>query len=265
MKNCITISLIFIYCLISIDSMGDIVKSNLGAREICIQGTSEEYVSVTEYIQDGLVAIWDGVENIDWGKSDSSILSMYDLMDDTHTLKFNFDSRDGYWFYNRQWRNLNLGNTSIQAEEYTFEICVKKPDSTPVSVRYYPILSIASSESQCITFKPSNGRARLYITSRDSETATNYYVDWEDLTYGYTATYSIINHTAYGHYNGIYCGAVANRNLDGRVVSRIRLNADSTSTSFSPCWVGCIRLYNRKLSNEEIAYNAEIDRVRYLK
>ena len=259
MKNAFT----FIFALISLFLYGEIKKGCIASFSIMRNLSDNCKYTAKDYVQNGLVCIFDGKENVGWNKFNPSLLQMFDLMDDSQARYFNYEVLDKYWFYNSKWRRCFINDISISAEEYTFEICVKKPESLAVNVRYIPILSIASSEAQCISFRPSNGRARMNIMTRDGEATTNFYVDWENLIHGYTVTYSISDHIAYGYFNGTYCGSVGNRNLDGRIIREIRLNADSSSTSFSPVWVGCIRLYSRKLSNEEIALNAKIDKERF--
>ena len=54
------------------------IRSNLG-------GDGEEYIDASaptaaDYIQDGLVAMWDGIENVDWDIHDSDATSWVDLV-----------------------------------------------------------------------------------------------------------------------------------------------------------------------------------------
>jgi len=54
------------------------IRSNLGA-----DGSAEAEdgtVTAADYVQDGLVALWDGVENAGWGVHDDSVSVWYDLV-----------------------------------------------------------------------------------------------------------------------------------------------------------------------------------------
>jgi hypothetical protein len=45
-------------------------------------------LSAKDYIQDGLVAMWDGIENAGWGEHDPYAAEIADLSGNGHTLKF---------------------------------------------------------------------------------------------------------------------------------------------------------------------------------
>lgn len=95
---------------------------------------------------------------------------------------------------------------------------------------------------------------------RDSETLTSLLKAWEELETGYAAsiTYSQLEQTGKGYVNGIYIGRRISISLEGRTVSHLRFNCDE-----SQCWVGSIRIYNRVLNEDEIAFNYAIDKERF--
>lgn len=59
-------------------AMGNFVKACRGGREISYAETSE--ISAKSYVQEGLVALWDAIENVDWGIHDDTATSWIDLI-----------------------------------------------------------------------------------------------------------------------------------------------------------------------------------------
>jgi hypothetical protein len=231
----------------------------IAARQIAFGKAAGKGLSAKDYIQDGLVAMWDGIENAGWGRHDDSVLTMADLISNVATITFT-KSKDGMWFFNRAWKNTYISSLNISAEEYTLECVVMKPTDEPASPRYYPVATIASSEGQYVSWKPSNDLARMYVAARDSETATNTYKTWSYLAGGFTESIvcDMSQTKAYGYTNGDYCGSKNDISLTGRTVSALRFNGDS-----SPAWISNIRIYSRALIAAEIAANYAVDKARF--
>lgn len=256
--------LLTILPVLAIFALASPIKSDEAAKSLAFADDASAIPSASEYIQDGLIAMWDGVENAGWGHSDSST-RMVDLVSDVATIPFPA-GRDGNWFLNTSWRNYKLTDLNLSVESITIEVVFKKPVSLEVTMRYNPITVIASSEGQSVMWQNTDGLARMYVAIRDLRYASSLYLDWADLESGIgTAwTYDVGESLkANGYVNGMLVKQSNAVSLSGRKVSDLRLNADSTQVSYAPCYVGCIRLYDRALSPDEIAYNHDLDRLRF--
>lgn len=246
--------------LVCVSTMSaDVVKSAIGGQKLGRMDQEGNYTA-KDYVQDGLVAMWDGIENAGWGVHDDSMRTMVDLISNSATLNSFTDSKDGRWFYNVAWKGFALSSLNLSAENYTLECVVMKPTSEAASPRFYPVATIASSEGQYISWKPSGDLARMNVAVRDSETPTGTYWTWGALADGFTETIvcDMSQTKAFGYVNGTYAGDKSNINLTGRTVGTLRFNGDT-----SPAWIGNIRLYSRSLTEEEIAYNYSIDKARF--
>lgn len=73
------ISIISCLAFLALISYAEIRKGSLAASSIC--KFQEEHICVTakDYIIDGMIAIWDAIENEDWNKHNSSIGKINDL------------------------------------------------------------------------------------------------------------------------------------------------------------------------------------------
>jgi len=108
MKKIIMKSLVSILCMISIDSIGDIVKSNIGLRNILCQDIPQEYVPASTYVQDGLIAMWDAIENVGWGMHDSNATIWKDLIGSNDLL---CPSKSNGYFSRDGWHQIVAGDT----------------------------------------------------------------------------------------------------------------------------------------------------------
>lgn len=128
-------------CLIACSLLADLTKSNIAGSSLKNVGHIGQQYTTKDYIQDGLVAMWDGIENVGLGRHDGSVASMVDLAGENPTLTFK--AIDGIWFYDNRWRNIDISAMKLSAEQYSFEYVAKKPVGKTVSVRYYPIATLA--------------------------------------------------------------------------------------------------------------------------
>ena len=75
----ILLTIFFIGALTSLNAFP--ARSGVGLRHISMSevGGNESY-SAKDYVQDGLVCMWDGIENVDWGVHDPNTTVWVDLM-----------------------------------------------------------------------------------------------------------------------------------------------------------------------------------------
>lgn len=63
-----------------IGAYGEPVSSNIGGRNITLSQEVDDGVSAKSYVQDGLIAQWDGIENIGYGRHDGASIIWVDLI-----------------------------------------------------------------------------------------------------------------------------------------------------------------------------------------
>ena len=74
------------------------VRSAVGHKHISMSnGGGEVSYSAKDYVQDGLVAMWDGIENSDWGVQDQSLTEWKELISGYNTLIIGNLSSDFFW------------------------------------------------------------------------------------------------------------------------------------------------------------------------
>lgn len=202
------------------------------------------------YITDGLVAMWDGEWNAGWGVHDENAIVWKDLTGNGH----DWSMTDNYsWGEN----HLNItgkcgiGNWIIPYQFSTSETVVSvSKDGVCILMEAY---TINSRPRQSIAMKKQIGRVGI----------NNYYhrgAVWADLTnkhsYSITATEAFqdgISQPA-TDWDWFGTGSTTQSLLGGEIVN--------TVYNFKgQCYN--IRIYNRYLSNEEIAHNYAIDKERF--
>jgi len=208
-----------------------------------------------DYIQDGLIAMWDGIENAGWKNHDSNATVWKDLSENNNTLtllnnaKFNDNSLIT--------ANRNMLTASIDKKlpYITIEVCAFQDTSR--------------NSSALVCFGNSiNSNWMFTVGWLELQTETPGY----DLIFT-TKLDNSIPHT--------WCGICnANRGereyVDGKHISgTYRSNSWSSNRTFGlsggigySAWnfVGnyyCVRLYSRALSPAEIAHNYKIDKIRF--
>lgn len=69
-------------CLFGFVVDAGIVRSNVGSRFVSINRNEEVAYTASDYVQEGLIAMWDGIENVGYGLHDSSSPIWVDLIGD---------------------------------------------------------------------------------------------------------------------------------------------------------------------------------------
>lgn len=222
---------------------GSPVRSMLGAdgSEI-IDG---EMPTAADYIQDGLIAMWDAIENVGWGRHDSYTLVWRDLVG-THDL--HSDGKITSWGIDKSIIHGNahgsgwIGQNFEVGGQLCYDVCLGDFGNgayvfgAPFSGGVRP-----SVTRSFIIW----GSGPSYMSNPRLPSNTNITVNFGD---------------------GVY--------LDSEKVAAIRGPASGiTSRPFGIGYyytsmtvdmeVRCFRLYNRTLTPEEIAYNYSIDKMRF--
>lgn len=267
----LTVVSLCILALVSVSS-GGIVKSNVGGREIGFIAQEED--NPIPYITDGLIAMWDGEWNTGVGIHDDSATVWKDLTGnrshDFILVSGNYVWEDKALFgLERSTGRLGSLNISSLGEVGTIE-CVVNPGYGHDNVEFQNgiILEGAFNAGTIVL------RVRGYASRKCCQIlSTKHNVPFYS-TYGYgtRAEDRIISYGATIEGNETdFCFLDGFASQTYRFVewfaqsSFIILGAYRISDERYPFYgpIYCIRIYSRKLSSEEIAYNFQIDQERF--
>jgi len=231
--------------------------------------TEEVESTAILYIQDGLIAHWDGLENIGYGYHDSSATIWKNLVGtgdiDIYTQNAEWHS-DSLYGKPREWvspsHNLALGTaTSIPDFAYTVEVVLRTADN--IKQVLYQKGVWESTTKQHVYFS-SNGSIQFARATSGPTTG----IAVSALPYAYHAarTCGQDNSTVSVYLNGaVYTSPVYRGTSFGGTVQRFGCGIGNREDLAFP-FVGeicAMRFYNRVLSDEEIAYNFGLDAERF--
>ena len=217
-----------------------------------------------DYVQSGLIAMWDGIENAGWGTHDPNATVWKDLVGSLDAEKSGSpmvgdkftNTSNGYWI-------LPSGILSIvQADNLTAEVVFK---SDGIDRSNQGVVGIGDNRALWLFFgnPPSGTSSSLTWQVRSSSGIRVWY---NEGTFGAgTHSSSVVNNNK-----------VCNCYLDATLRTKTVDVAAGTSTSSSSLWLGrmtgynnfygniySIRLYSRALTADEIAANYAIDKARF--
>lgn len=265
---------------------GNPVKSSIAAqRNKAVEGIS---LTAKDYVQDGLVAMWDGIENAGWGLHDANATVWKDLTmltgdavkvgsptwTDNAGVTSGFDN-----IFQVAFNNSSALLTAVQGGNVTVEICFSH-DYPTFSIR--SPLSIEDSDGSSSTYRilqvfqyQQNG----YQSAWFNKNATNLSSATPEAVgsnFGtYSVTVSVANPTAtiVPYWNGdIGVGITQDQTLSFTFdptqietfgVSTWYLRIGRTHNTFMNARFHSIRIYSRALTAEEIAHNYAVDKERF--
>lgn len=208
-----------------------------------------------DYVQDGLIAMWDGIENAGWGVHDANATTWKDLIGSYNAAK------NGSLTFEEKFISLNGGYFLVSnfpkstfSGGYTIEICV-------------------SANEQLIN-------AGLYSTNDNGirswfSTYSSYY---NNTVYVRSANVSMVNQTDVSDIKTIAAKADGNAaySYKNGIVEKTASVTQETYTGTTPLYLfrlngfnnfngrgHAIRLYSRALTAAEIAANYAIDKERF--
>jgi hypothetical protein len=243
----------------------------IAARQIAF-GSVKRGLSAKDYIQDGLVAMWDGIENAGWGVHDASATVWKDLSGEWGDAT-QISSR-AVWTDNalsgtsgNGYLARGTGDSKTSDDIVTFECVFLSPEDQqqrifcPRTVKKQKIvqyLGTAGNNSIRVfaPYGPSNlasapnlGRTKgIRLTASliyDDENTTNAKASFKNGA-------QIYEEREYGCVAGGVSGWF---DIGGR--------ADGHAWTTFCGEINCLRIYDRELTAEEIAHNYEIDKARF--
>ena len=239
-----------------------------------------------DYVQDGLVAMWDGIENAGWGVHDHAATSWKDLVgtNDLTLSKSPVSENIGWWtdksYFSPYKVARTVGNCFIRRGVISqdFVNCVNSANLT-AEVCFKTLVSYSHNPGLFRAYESSYTQLVLLIWDKDfSFRGEGWYpaeaargrLDWE------RGKFTSCSYRAYG----IDSYADGFNSSTGKMQVKI-----ATTSSSSPSMTTggtivlnsqsrtdydslqgemyCVRLYNRALTDQEIAHNYAIDKARF--
>lgn len=230
----------------------------LGARTGAWAKSGGGLPTARDYVQDGLIGLWDGIENAGWGVHDPSATTWNDLSENGNDLSC---------FNSYEWldsavrlsggRPIYRPNTIIGSHGADAHVCVVAEAESNGGVIFGA--GQGHKDSAIVFTRRSNG-AFVQIANSSSAGIKNI-VPFSETLFSIAVNYSS-GDIAYSEVNGIqknpYYG------FGGTFCSTLCVGdrANDSSVPFNGK-VYTIRIYSRVLTAEEIAHNYAIDKARF--
>jgi hypothetical protein len=221
-----------------------------------------------DYVQSGLVAMWDGIENAGWGTHDSAATTWKDLVGNrdwtlgTSTsyewTANSFDAKDQF----AATQDLIYGR---DVNVTTMEVCARIKPPRPRPAANFAFIIIGR---QTTTGNPYFG---LLYRNPSGQNALmggqSFFAGTSNEFDGIAASFSFPDYTktsAIGYFNGTSRAASGNNTLDYNATTRGTVaRIGGTAQQSMPIEVYNIRLYSKILTAAEIAANYAIDKARF--
>ena len=214
-----------------------------------------------DYVQSGLIAMWDGIENAGWGVHDASATTWKDLIG-----SMNMIINHGSW-----------GDTSFICDNGN---TCGAYNANPIDPITAEVLFRTKTSYDTATFQEChiidfNAVKMLNVILNDTTqlgigysfytaTSPRRYVNTGHSFADVLSSVSI-NYKDNDYYYNAIAQTVGTQDATVGVPARLEINGRSSSFP-SKCWDGeiyCIRLYSRALNADEIARNYAIDKARF--
>ena len=222
-----------------------------------------EKPTAADYVQDGLVAMWDGIENVGWGTHDPSATTWVDLSGTGFIPRFRGA--------NIVWGTNYLGNTDGLSNQFYVDGLGL---NTMLSNKNFTIDMVFECVSGNFIFSANNETARgfwVWLWNRTTPAYTYWQGNNSNFQKGQTDLVNQFTCTGSGIYiNGQLVKMITSGSA--YTVGRDRLMIGSyqspggdfhKTTSHSNMNIYRMAIYERSLTDEEIAHNYEIDRLRF--
>ena len=230
-----------------------------------------------DYVQDGLVAMWDGIENAGWGVHDPNATVWKNLVgaeDMEFNQSFEYDIYNDSVLFRDDNRNGSRADSKMRitmTKDMTIEGMMLVPNVSPIwdvrmcvgllHVQKTGVFPFARGEYYYI---PS-----LKYTASYHDTTDRYF---KSPTEGETTSSTIVftreDKSFDGYYNGEFISTIGSQE-DNWIGDNIVLNPVFVYKQLSDTMIGCdfrihyMRIYSRALTAEEIAHNYAIDKARF--
>ena len=224
----------------------------IAARQSMLTGSSAP--TARDYVQDGLIAMWDGIENSGWGVHNSSATTWKDLTGNGYDLAvINGGSFNERSFVLTERARQASSNVNLE-KYYTLEIALSTTITRPALV-FIPI----SGNNQRIFAFYGYGESGEWLVKSATQTHTGGGRNGAIGTY--SVTYSGDNPNRFFVNGNVNTTTMRTDTWSPRNTGGITLN-DIGGYYFTGN-IYFIRAYNRALADSEIAANNAIDKERF--
>jgi len=211
------------------------------------------------YVQSGLVAMWDGIENAGWGTHDASATAWKDLVGNCDGTSHNVSFGDDHAIFNGTSSRFDLasqtpfGSTNLQIEA-VIQLATPYQASTVVNAGgNMPCFTISTSAQKIVTYAQPTGNPLYPLWPLDITKASSLSVAYQNKTSN--AAYQDAVAKIQDGFGGV---------IDDSSVAKIgaRLRGGQYGQYFKGR-IYCLRVYSRALTADEIAANYAIDKARF--
>lgn len=241
----------------------------IAARQIAFGGSAKKFTA-SDYIQDGLIAMWDGIENVGFGEPHDSSATTWknlaggkDIEIYTQNAEWNDSALVGK---ERSFVNattvLGLGSLAMPSTYETVEVVINSYDNSRIWVLFMHGEPLSTSHIAFANYK--RGLQFAYINGRGGG------INLEELpTEGVRFGAARVGTSPSQEGGECYINGLPNTKILSRsnLSSAARFGEGFRSNEINAApFVGevcAMRFYNRALTAEEIAYNYEIDKARF--
>jgi len=250
------------------------VKSNIGAKGIEYIDGETAIPTAADYVQDGLVAMWDGIENAGWGVHDDEAIVWKDLVGDLD-LRCN---RTPVW--NRDEAVISGWNTYFYAVADSISEAFNN-HSVTVEILYGSVITAANNSGPFGIGDSSFSQVwPVYVQqNRAANTACNIVMlgqsTWQPSSWflgrGNGENYHIaisVEGSVIGARSispdGIWFSEYKNASFSSQIEYGSIFSIGRSYNHQMPGWcVRCVRVYDRAISDREMQYNHKIDNLRF--
>lgn len=223
------------------------------------------YTAASDYVQDGLVAMWDGIENAGWGVHDPNATVWKDLVGNLDaTASASPKWTDTSFIGDRTVAFLADGSSLLPVianGRYSIEVRIGEPRVAANEGGYFSFGNVGSgaTASTGIFIKGNMGTNTAYNASVNGG------------SYGRNGTmtgrqsFSIAaNETSFSNYiDGVYTGTKTATCAFAPPNANLYLGRYYYSFGYSQSDIQSVRIYSRALSADEIAHNYAVDKERF--
>ena len=225
------------------------VRSLVAARNAAISESEQKQYTAKDYIQDGLIVIWDGLENIGYGSHDETSTVWVDLSGNGNDLTSGVVFEDGAFVGSSAGITIPEVSEATKNKSFTLEICMmfrNPPNNTAVIT-----LNGSTMNNFCLeTHDNVNMRWFKWTNNQRAQSLT--VSSFIPVLYNVTCNGDKVSLTR----NNSASLTMATGN--GYASGAIRINFWGNNSA-----IYSIRMYNRALSDDECAHNYKIDKARF--
>ena len=246
---------------------GTPTKSMGGARNISV-GTGAETPTAKDYVQDGLVAMWDGIENAGWGLHDPNATVWKDLVGGNNLTMYNHGTHYEHFFSDDSLQGACYWSNDQMIKEMTSAVFSDGFTYEEVRTRTGFSGLVGSPNLGIGNWFQSGGYIGNQTFIRYRNTGPTYFPMSSDAPYSFVRSCAVDSN-----------GAAMKLFIDGSFKQSIPAGSISTFSSSAvyigfnldtvdesskfPILIHNVRIYSRALTAAEIAANYAIDKQRF--